>query len=82
MHNLVPLQFLAAGAGAHISHLAGAPDAIHRLSELGFREGARVQMIQPGSPCIVLIDGQKLCFRTDELMQVLVRPQILTGATA
>jgi hypothetical protein len=32
-----------------------------------------VEMVQPGSPCIIRLDGQKFCFRADELVQVLVR---------
>lgn len=50
------------------------PDQVHRLEELGMRSGAEVQMVQPGSACIVRLAGSKLCVRADELLRVLVRP--------
>jgi Fe2+ transport system protein FeoA len=46
------------------------------LHELGLRRGAEVEMIQPGSPCIVRLEGHRLCLRGDELLNVLVRPEV------
>ena len=40
------------------------------------RNGIIVEMVQPGSPCIVKLMGNKLCIRDANLHQVLVR----TGA--
>ena len=47
---------------------------VHRLEELGLREGRVLQMLQPGSPCIIRLAGIKLCFRSDDLTSVLVKP--------
>ena len=54
--------------------MLGQPAEVHRLEEIGLRGGINVQMIQPGSPCIIRLAGNKLCFRADELVSVLVRP--------
>ncbi|MBS0210926.1 MAG: ferrous iron transport protein A [Planctomycetes bacterium] len=74
MHDLIPLSALAVGQLAQVGLVLGQPDQVHRLGELGLRDGTRVEMVQQGSPCIIRLGGQKLCFRNDELIQVLVRP--------
>jgi len=53
--------------------VTGQPEQIHRLEELGLRGGAAIEMVQTGSPCIIRLAGNKLCFRGDEVMRVLVR---------
>jgi Fe2+ transport system protein FeoA len=73
VHELVPLHLLAAGQSADVSQITGRPDQIHRLEALGLRDGATVEMVQSGSPCIIRLAGQKLCFRADEMVHVLVR---------
>jgi len=78
MHDLIPLNFLVPGQTADVGHVAGLPEQVHRLEELGLRGGAQVEMIQNGSPCIIRLAGQKLCFRADELLRVLVRPGVAT----
>ena len=45
-----------------------------RLEELGLRVGRRVEMIQPGTPCIVRLEGAKLCVRHGADCHILVRP--------
>ena len=72
MHDLIPLAQLPVGAKASVGAVLGLPDAVHRLEELGLRNGAIVEMVQPGSPCIVRLSGNKLCFRADEILSVLV----------
>jgi Fe2+ transport system protein FeoA len=71
---LIPLQLLVRGQFGEISELVGRPDQIQRLRELGIRSGAQVEMLQPGSPCIVRLDEQRLCFRESDLIGILVRP--------
>jgi Fe2+ transport system protein FeoA len=39
---------------------------------MGLRGGAEIEMMQAGSPCIIRLDGHKLCFRDDEATRVLV----------
>jgi Fe2+ transport system protein FeoA len=69
---LIPLNFLSAGQSAQIGEILGQPEQVHRLNELGLRGGSTIEMVQPGSPCIIRLGGQKLCFRADELTSVLV----------
>lgn len=73
MHDLVPLQFLPSGSRGWIEQLMGRADEVHRLEELGIRKGSEVEMVQPGSPCIVKLDGGKFCFRDADISRVLVR---------
>jgi Fe2+ transport system protein FeoA len=74
MHDLLPLHLLPPGSRALIGQLVGRADEIHRLEELGIRVGTTVEMVQAGSPCIIRLDGSKLCFRDNEAFRVLVRP--------
>jgi Fe2+ transport system protein FeoA len=73
LHERVPLAHLPPGQTALIDELLGNPAQIHRLEEMGLRRGAKVEVVQPGRPCIIRLGGHKLCFRTDELTSVLVR---------
>jgi Fe2+ transport system protein FeoA len=57
---------------AEISQVLGSPEQVRRLEELGFRDGARLEVVRGGSPCIVRVAGTTLCFRHDELVRVLV----------
>ncbi len=73
MHDLIPLNLLHAGQTALIAKLMGDSDQVHRMEELGVRQGTKIEMLQPGSPCIVRLSGSKLCFRHNEALSVLVR---------
>ena len=74
MHDLIPLNLLAPGQSADVGQILGQPDQVHRLEELGLRGGAKVEMVQSGSPCIIRLAGHKLCFRSgDDMLRVLVR---------
>jgi Fe2+ transport system protein FeoA len=75
MHDLIPLANLPAGARGAVGAVLGLPEAVHRLEELGLRTGVLVEMVQAGTPCIVRLGGNKLCFRADELLTVLVAPE-------
>ena len=73
MVDLIPMQFLPPGRSGWIRQLIGMPADVHRLEELGLRSGRMVEMVQPGSPCIVRFSGSKLCFRDTEALGVLVQ---------
>lgn len=73
---LVPVKFLSRGQSAEIAQLVGRPDQVQRLHELGLRPGAQVELVQAGSPCILRLNGQRLCFRETELVGILVRPGV------
>lgn len=72
--DLIPLQMLPAGQVARVDHLLGAADDVQRLQEMGLHEGAKIEMVQPGSPCIVRLGNTKVCLRDANLFQILVRP--------
>jgi len=72
--NVIPLNRLAAGESAYVRHLVGQADHVHRLEELGLRGGTRIQMFRPGIPCIVRLAGNKICLRSDHLINILVEP--------
>lgn len=74
-NDLILLGLLSAGQTAVVETVMGGSDDAHRLREIGLRDGAKVQMIQPGNPCLVRLGGQKLGLRSDALSTVLVRPE-------
>ena len=74
IEHLLPLETLSAGQKAEVCQLIGSTADVHRIEELGIRVGATVEMVHPGSPCIIRLSGHKLCFRDGEALGVLVRP--------
>lgn len=77
MNDSIPLQCLEVGTSGAVTAVVGNGDFVHRLNEIGLRQGAEVQMVQSGRPCIVRVNGQRLCLRADELLRVLVRPGVV-----
>ena len=75
MHDLIPLSTLRPGETGLVQQVLGAAEQVQRMEELGVRDGASIEMVQPGTPCIVRLAGHKLCFRAGELLSVLVRPR-------
>jgi Fe2+ transport system protein FeoA len=71
---LMPLDMLAAGEVAEVADVCGDSRWVGRLAELGIREGCRLQVLQPGSPCLLDISGCRLCLRGSDSSQILVRP--------
>ncbi len=69
---------LAMGQTAQVSQILGRSEQIQRLEELGLLRGATIEMVQSGSPCILRLGANKLCFRADELTRVLVLPTVPT----
>ena len=70
----MPLSMLAAGDSAVVQSVVGSSELVRHLAEIGVRDGALLEMVRPGTPCILRVDGAKLCVRGDELLQVLVTP--------
>lgn len=71
---LLPLDMLRAGEVGEVEEVSGQAVWVGRLAELGIRQGSRVRVVQPGSPCLLDINGCKLCLRGGECSQILVRP--------
>ena len=74
---LIPLNLLASGASAHVAQIFGGPEQVQRIKELGLGRGTELQMVRSGSPCIVRVAGQTLCFRGGDLLSILVQPRSL-----
>ncbi len=70
--DIVPLDCLQAGETARIADIEGCVDIVTRLAEIGLRNGAVVRMVQPGRPCILALDNQRLSFRPEDCTHVFV----------
>jgi ferrous iron transport protein A len=68
----VPLMLLGPGQRGKVRQVLGWSELVRRLAEMGLREGAVVEMVRPGSPCMIRLGNQKLGLRADELAGVLV----------
>jgi ferrous iron transport protein A len=65
---------MQAGEWAEIEEVTGAPVWVHRMAELGLRSGSRLQVLRPGSPCLLRVDGARISLRGEGEAQILVRP--------
>jgi ferrous iron transport protein A len=70
--HVLPLSLLRAGQRGTINGVLGPSDWVQRLREMGLRDGAEVRMVRQGSPCMIRLGSQTLCFRADESTRVLV----------
>ena len=75
-NELMPLEFLHAGAWADVAEVTGEQGWVTRLGEMGVRIGSRLRVLQPGSPCLLQVGESRLSLRGDCLMQILVRPVV------
>jgi ferrous iron transport protein A len=73
MPEFLPLNALRCGDIAEVAELVGSAEQVRRLEELGLRAGARLEMVQCGTPCIVRVNGTTLCFRDCASLRVLMR---------
>jgi ferrous iron transport protein A len=74
MPDIIPLHLINSGTAAHVVDVVGQADQIQRVRELGFHNGAQLEMVKSGSPCIVKLSGNTLSLRTNELLNIFVRP--------
>ena len=72
---ILPIECLRPGEWAEVCDVAGEPDWIGRLAELGVRIGCRIQMLRSGSPCLIQVGGGRLSLRGEQSVGVLVRPE-------
>ena len=73
-NDLLPVEALCSGDWADVAEVQGETSWIHRMAELGIRAGSRLQVLQPGSPCLLQVGGSRLSLRPEFAMQILVRP--------
>ena len=69
---VVPLEMLRADERACIVEMVGDSRQMHRLKEMGLREGSAIRMVRPGRPCLLAIDGKRISLRLDEAADILV----------
>jgi ferrous iron transport protein A len=74
VNDLIPLDLIGSGEWAEVAEITGEPAWVGRLAELGLRRGSRLQVLQPGRPCILRIGGSRLSVRHNHDTQILVRP--------
>jgi ferrous iron transport protein A len=78
MPDILPLNLLDSGSSAQVVEVTGVPDQVQRARELGFHNGAQIDVVRSGSPCIVKLSGQTLCMRTNEMLNIFVRPAFVS----
>jgi ferrous iron transport protein A len=76
MVDLVPIHQLPAGGSGRVMHILGCPEQVQRVKEMGIRDGAEIQMVRAGVPCIIRAGMQTLCVRGSDLLNVLVQPGV------
>ena len=71
----IPLDMLRAGECGRVQEITGESAWVGRLAEMGLREGCKLQVLQPGTTCLLNVDGCRLCVRGQESSQILVQVQ-------
>jgi ferrous iron transport protein A len=79
VNDLIPLDLIGSGEWAEVAEVSGEPAWVGRLAELGVRTGSRVQVLRPGRPCILRVEGCRLSVRPGRDTQILVRPVALAS---
>lgn len=79
MQSLLPLETLRSGEWCEIHDVSGDPAWVGRMAELGLRSGCQVQVVQPGSPCLLQVGGCRMSLRAVCDCQILVRPLASTS---
>ena len=69
---IVPLELLRSCERGVVHDVSGDEEVVHRLEEMGLRPGVALTMIQSGQPCIVCLGDQRLTFRIEKSLQILV----------
>jgi ferrous iron transport protein A len=70
---IIPLQLLQSGETGEVVEVLGDERLVARLAESGLRAGCRLEMLSHGDPCVCRVDDTRLSFRTDGLVEVLIR---------
>lgn len=68
----VPLDCLQANETGQVAWIEGKSDFVTRLAEMGLRQGTTIRMIQPGTPCILALNGQRMSLRVEADTHVFV----------
>lgn len=69
---VIPLDLLQASECGRVVEMVASEEWLHRLQELGLREGVIVRMVKTGEPCIIAVDGHRFTYRCDPSTMILV----------
>lgn len=72
MSQVIPLEMLQAGERGCITDLDGREEFVHRLEEMGLRQGVTIEMLRPGTPCILGVNHHRLSLRPEDSTTILV----------
>jgi ferrous iron transport protein A len=75
----LPLELVRAGEWAEVADVWGDPSWVGRMAELGIRTGCRLRVLRGGQPCLLDVNGCRLCLRVEADAQILVRPVAAAG---
>ncbi len=70
---VVPLKLVQPGVEAEVCQICGEQSQVRRLQEMGICQGCKLKVVCQGSPCIIKVAGSRICFRENELTNILVR---------
>jgi ferrous iron transport protein A len=69
---ILPLELLPAGQVGRVCDVSGQAALVHRLHEMGLREGTEIRVVRPGAPCIVAFEDHRLSVRLEDEVTILV----------
>lgn len=79
---MIPLECLRREEWAEVTDVVGEPHWVARLAEVGVLVGARIRMLQPGSPCLFQVGEMRLSLRLEEGAQIFVHPALALAASS
>ena len=71
---VLPISMLRRHEMAKVVELTGEDCCVHRLEEIGFREGVMICMLNPGAPSIIGMEGRRISLRVDCDTEIFVEP--------
>jgi ferrous iron transport protein A len=75
----LPLESVPVGDWAEVEEVAGEPNWVGRMAELGLRAGTYIRVLRQGSPCLLQVGGSRLSLRGEANTRILVRPASMAG---
>ena len=75
--DLIELGKLQPGVRGTVAEMTGNPNDIARLSEMGLRKGASIELVRGGRTLMVKVCCQTMCLRLTEETRILVNPLTL-----
>ena len=72
MTQTVPLENLGRYAAGKVQQVDGDVPLVQRLAEIGFKVGSSLQVLRPGTPCLLRVDNQRLSLRLERSLRILV----------